>query len=808
MIRIVGLKIREFRGIRDATFRLDQKSFAIYGPNGSGKSGVVDAIQFALTGEVGRLTGEGSGDLSLTDHGPHITHRKQPDQAVVELEVFIPSLGKAATVTRSVAHPRSPFISPDEPEIRAILAEMESHPEVTLARREIIKLILTPGADRSRAVQALLHQEEIEQARKTLRTTTTRARDQLAEARRVVSRKTEALRAHLGVPLLRPGLVLEAVNARRRVLGLDDLGEWSRETSFTAGIGKPANTNARRKATDLADIRSLADATQPDERTRQALGALVHAVGTLKGSPGLRAALRTSDLSELGLELLAGPSCPLCDLPWDEGALRRHLDQKLRLAKDARNVRGRLVASAGPLRARVRTVREAWGQVRRIPEAEKAGNGFGAWDLALQQVAEDLGSPDTILVSDRLTADCLELPPDAAATIAALTALVEARPDVDAAADARDFLVVAQERFADLQSAKRSEQEASGLSGRVSLVYGAYREASERLLLELYHSIEADFVAYYRALNPDDEGGFQAQLQPDEASLDLSVDFYGKGMFPPGALHSEGHQDGMGLCLYLALLKRLLGPGFLLAVLDDVVMSVDAEHRRRVGELLVREFAETQFVITTHDRVWATQMQKQGLLQPRNVVSLSGWSVDTGPIVDADGDVWALINEALKRNDVPAAASRLRRYAEFTCRELAERFVAQVPFRFDGSYELGELLQAVVSRYGGLLEKAERAARKWKQADELEALGRRRGSFDLRKKGIAYEQWMVNPSVHYNEWANLTAAEFGSVVGAFHELFDEFCCPDCRGWLGVTARWDPKDLRCPCGRARWNLSVE
>ena len=42
-----------------------------------------------------------------------------------------------------------------------------------------------------------------------------------------------------------------------------------------------------------------------------------------------------------------------------------------------------------------------------------------------------------------------------------MTALVEARPDVDAAVDARDYLVVAQERFADLQSAKRSEQEAA-----------------------------------------------------------------------------------------------------------------------------------------------------------------------------------------------------------------------------------------------------------------------------------------------------------------------------------------------------------
>lgn len=38
--------------------------------------------------------------------------------------------------------------------------------------------------------------------------------------------------------------------------------------------------------------------------------------------------------------------------------------------------------------------------------------------------------------------------------------------------------------------------------------------------------------------------------------------------------HSEGHQDGMGACLYFALMKKLLGDRFGFAVLDDVVMEV------------------------------------------------------------------------------------------------------------------------------------------------------------------------------------------------------------------------------------------
>jgi len=90
----------------------------------------------------------------------------------------------------------------------------------------------------------------------------------------------------------------------------------------------------------------------------------------------------------------------------------------------------------------------------------------------------------------------------------------------------------------------------------------------------------------------------------------LLVDFYGRGMYPPHALHSEGHQDSMGICLYLAL-SEYINKGLVGAtVLDDVVMSVDANHRKSLCRVLNKEFKDHQFIITTHDRSWAQQFKK------------------------------------------------------------------------------------------------------------------------------------------------------------------------------------------------------
>jgi recombinational DNA repair ATPase RecF len=81
------------------------------------------------------------------------------------------------------------------------------------------------------------------------------------------------------------------------------------------------------------------------------------------------------------------------------------------------------------------------------------------------------------------------------------------------------------------------------------------------------------------------------------------VNFYERGPLPPGPFHSEGHQDGMGVCLYLALMKRLFGDKLTFWLLDDVIMSFDAGHRSQFCELLKTHFPDTQFVITTHDRL-------------------------------------------------------------------------------------------------------------------------------------------------------------------------------------------------------------
>ena len=223
MIKLESVHIEEVRGIRKLNIDFGKRTFAISGPNGSGKSGVIDAIEFGLTGQIGRLTGRGTKGLSVSEHGPHVDKTKFPDAAFVELRVFLTDIGKSVKITRKVSYPNKPKIAPADDNVKAALAEIAQHPEITLSRREILRFILVEPTKRSEEIQTILKLDEIGQARGALNT----AQNRLQQAQRVASAQAdsngEALERHLQIATLRSEDGLAAVNARRKVLNLPGL---------------------------------------------------------------------------------------------------------------------------------------------------------------------------------------------------------------------------------------------------------------------------------------------------------------------------------------------------------------------------------------------------------------------------------------------------------------------------------------------------------------------------------------------------------------------------------------------------------
>jgi RecF/RecN/SMC family protein len=816
VIRAKTLVIEEFRGIKKLSLDLGGANFAVCGPNGTGKSGIVDALEFALTGNISRLSGAGTGGLSVRIHGPHVDSRDNPNKASVSLTVYIPSLKIDATIVRTVRDAKQPTLNPNNPEVRAVFERVAAHPEFALSRREIIKYVLAEPGKRAREVQELLRLDEVESLRSKLQRIANACERDQQSAEIAKNEAAENLRRVLGVAKLSSGSLLEAANARRKLLGIPPFSSLEDNTSIKDGVVTAADKTTTLRKISKAHAKAEIEAVRAKLMTLegQAFQATcAHASSSISALLADELFLKDASRAAFLRTALAAyddQACPVCDTPFDPITFRQHLAGKLqrygeisrRRAEAERNLAG-VTGELDALRGAVETAAEIGSALQPSVDSTSLKTFAASFSRASTALRAFLPLSETVTALDSAT----KVPKAVATTLSALESAVNAIPDPTQQDAAREFLIVGQERLETYREASLKHARSAQKAVTARTVFDEYASVTTSALDAIYKNVEGFFSHLYRLINRGDEDDFEAHLRPSIGKLGFDVDFYGRGLFPPGAYHSEGHQDGMGLCLYLALMNHLAADGFTLAVLDDVLMSVDAEHRREVSKMLREQFPNTQFILTTHDEIWLKHMTSVGLIGSKRFAQFRTWSVDVGPTQWDNRDVWEELSDHVAANDIRAAAALLRNFLEHFSKEACQNLRASVEFHGDAQYALGDLLPSAVSKLKTLLKLGKASAQGWGQKDIFTAISNRSDRFAAVAQQSRVDEWQVNTAVHFNEWANLNKNDFAPVVTAFKALVEEFQCDKCQTPLFVTPEHGSTAncVRCACGSVAVNL---
>jgi tetratricopeptide (TPR) repeat protein len=816
MIKVKTIEIKEFRGIRELKLDLKSKNFAICGPNGTGKSGAVDALEFGLTGSISRLAGTGTGGISIKEHAPHVDSRNRPDRALVIIGVFIPSINMRATIERSVKDPNNPTVTPDDPAIHKILDQVAAHPEFELSRRELIRYVLSTPGDRSKEIQSLLHLQQVEDLRAVLVKITNAYKRDVAPAKRDVSDTTENLTRALEVGRLETGEVLEAVNKRRALLNLPPLSALTSNTSFKDGLTSLALSSQKirvpkaQAAADLGKFKETLSALSSAENVTL-YEALETELSEFAADPlALQGAARERFLKD-ALQFLDQEGCPVCDTPWDLDKLRAHISEKLKHFDEVSRRRKELEEKMVPVISSLQSLGTVIATLKQYnllsattPEIQALTDFDSASDKSRRALEAFLPIPAAL----KALGDIQAIPGNVPTAVKSIEAAIAAIPEPTQQDAARDFLTISQERLETYRTAQFRLKQVEDRAHLAEKVSDTYVAVSNQVLEGIYKEVEKEFSDFYRFVNSDDESGFTAQLLPSAGKLGFDVDFYGRGLFPPGAYHSEGHQDGMGFCLYLALMKHILGASFTLAILDDVLMSVDSGHRREVCALLKNKFPNTQFILTTHDPIWLRHMKTEGLIAEGAFARFRQWDVDHGPTKWDQRDVWEEIREDVENDDVQSAAGLLRHFLEYIFSEVCHRLRAPVEYRGDAQFQLGDLMPSAIPAFRKLLKDGRLAADSWGQADKAKEISARESALSSALTKANYEQWQINAAIHFNSWVTLSKADFAPVVEAFQELVAQFQCPVpiCATFFEVVPeRGRMQTLKCGCGAVSINL---
>ncbi|CAA2136921.1 chromosome segregation protein SMC [Methylobacterium bullatum] len=606
-------------------------------------------------------------------------------------------------------------------------------------------------------------------------------------------------------------LTSDTANKRRTTVGLTPLQTLDMEKSLREGLATAEGKQVSPVNKAVAKVDVTAAVASLKSRSEEAFSSLVAeakaATCALQADETMLNAVVSDDFLKTALELYDGEVCPACDTPKsleEFGAIIGGKRSKLEAVKALRERAERAITPVhDALEADYAYARSIYPHAKHLlDETElKVVAGHGA---ALKAAADTLKA---FLPLDATLAVLEDLAPTQViiASLKNLESRIGALPELSEQDAAQEYLITAQYRLETLRKASAAVTTAEDRATRARKVFDVYKLTSDAALEKVYADVQVDFADLYRRINADDEAAFEAKLAPSLGKLGFGVDFYGRGFFPPGAYHSEGHQDSMGLCLYLALMRHLLGSGFTFAVLDDVLMSVDAGHRREVSKLLRAEFPKTQFVLTTHDKAWLKFMGTTKLVEPKDTVHFRKWTVADGPTIWAKGDVWSEIRTLANDDDVPGAAALLRRSLEHLSSEFCQALRVKVEFSVDGHHDLGDLLDPAIGQMKTLYKDARLSADSWKDTDRVAAIQQREKAFDEAVISAKVEQWQINPSVHYNEWANLQKDEILAVVDAFHRLCVLFECDACGPIEVSPGRGSREFIQCLCGKINFSF---
>jgi hypothetical protein len=786
-MRLVKLKASSVRGIPNdwPELPIKEKGLILCGPNGVGKSSILDAIEFGLTGRSS-LFSENRQGVSWETASPHVLHGEP------KICLFI----KDGQDTLEIND--GPLPGAISGQAKAWL-ETAKKSSFVLRRHMLLKFITEKPADRYGLLEPFFNMESFVPIEDALQALVASHTAKKLQTQAKVDNFDVQLRTLFNVPLttLLVEVTLTAhLNATLAKLGLGPCSDAAslaeRMQQVNALLGDKDKGN---RLASLGSLKTRILQLGSAATLRPLLDNLFAELTHLEKDLARKTDQVSAEFLETGAGIIEGGNlgeCPLCEKPIaDRPALLERI--KLRIAADATitAAKKRVRDAQEPL---AKDASELHGAMVQFAKDRKTTLGTAvpaAYDETLAVLAALLKELRT---KDLTTAQFLSFPTlltsaitDHSAELQVVDALIMTEGGgekrkllTDASSMTAAILTILPKRNEAL-TARDAETKKIATIERLHAHAVTARKETVKVVLEDVSKVANEF---YERIHPG-EGIATSKLSiraMAQKSVDMEATFHGKDA-PPLRYLSESHLDTLGICYFLALRKYETSrtPKFRLLVLDDVMHSIDADHRNRVAQLLKEQFKDFQLLITTHDPHFYDMLRLHLGSGGYEYCRVVNWSVTTGPVLidpltDLDRITNGAVRQAMAHDNLAAAGGR---FFEWLLREITENLKISLEARFRRGHDIGSMWPKTKS----ILDKHK---------------GFKQSHSDLTEQ-LHANNWVRNAcGAHYNPTSAPPSPrevqDFGAHLAA---LFAAVFCQECGEFL---REQQDKSWRCSCAK--------
>jgi len=793
-VKIKKINIHACRGIPYLELELDGRSLLLRGENGTGKSSIVEALEFFFAGRVSHL--EGVRGLSLERHGPHVNFT--PNDIKVEI-TFDP--GNVSLYRTFITMPSPP-------------KQLEEYFQITqkgtfiLRRSQILAFIMSQPADRFRAIGSILGIEPLDNVELEMMRLRDELEGKVTSRRGEINRLIKALSSIIGKDVTGVSEILPVLNEMLQgtnlplIKSLDEVDKHAEEM-----LKSVRKAEILDKSSVLNEILETTKSPLISEVIINELADLNEKVGHLLQDK-IRLELSVADLLETGRRVIEQEKldiCPLYEQRIDREILLAEIGKRLNnvrsLSDKASEIRRISVPIIDNLKGILSKIEAAIPKVEQFGElSDEKGKlqeisdflkGFISRAASSKDLKNDIPIQEFSQQRDRVNGISVAISTKCTPLLESIGLTEEERKVLEVVR----LIEQARSKAKDISKINLELKTYQKYYELAEIIFSSFSGIKKTKIQEIYNAIQGDIRRFYSMLHPD-------ELHKDielvvalgrRASTELRMESFGRKGEDPRALTSEGHLDSLGLCIFLAFVKKF-NEGCSLIVLDDVVTTVDAGHRENICKLLLEEFGDKQLIITTHDEIWYEQLcasqrayEMENNFERLNIVD---WNVDTGPKIRQYKPRWERIQEKIAGGDKTGAGNDGRQYLEWLLKRICVITNAQVPVN---NWERGMV--------GDILNHAR------KRIETLVIDDSYKNRVSLAFTELARTTIYGNILSHDTPLAEgLSLAEAKSFCDCVHNLHVAFLCPNC-GQL-IDYHPDLKILRCSNTRCRKPIEVK
>lgn len=692
MTKVRKIAISHFRGARfelPLDFSKKTKSVAIFGENASGKSTITDALEWFVHDRVEHLWREDCKQESLRN----VLSDDQPSS----VELVFDGTDRKGTKVLSAALKTSTTYADDN--VEQLIDDMTSD-NIILRHADIVNFLDKTKGGKREAIADIIGYSEI-----------TKFRNILLQTKNQLEKESEYTTAKQQIQRLQSGMIEElgqVVPSRKEffsvaediVKSFDLKTQVTDEQSYAQTLedlrGRGSSEQKILLAQRLAQLeKACADLVADIDQLSEDAEAFTGKYNAIAKESENVTKLRLNDFLTRGKAVLddkvfTDAQCPFCLSPYELSQLQEEVIKRLK----ALEVLQEQLDETGVLKdALGESVTNAGVKTRAISETYSDLEGYSSLTEAAETARLKLRTFLTDLKSAFDEKKVFEAPADfdadlkvlreeseKAAKLANETAMKLQLTELEAkVAAALTKLKIVSDQVTDFETYQKIQGAYEAQIITLSSMLEAFIKVQNGALQAVLDTISADVGNFYTALHPKESVDNVRLTMVGDEGVEFHYAFHGKPTQPPRKYLSESHLNSLGVVLFLAN-ARIFNKHAKFLVLDDIVTSFDASHRRRLLRLLRDEFADWQIIILTHENIWFDIIKKE--------MGQHGWIFHEVRSDGANGillenspaTLTEIIEQKKGKEDV---TNDLRKLLELVLKNICHALEVKVTFRFN-----------------------------------------------------------------------------------------------------------------------------